>query len=121
MSARDRQAQEVAIQQATARARRVTSSSCEIDGKPAKGDKAEVTIKRSGCRSYFVADGPNGDYLLEWYGGHDPSEGDVIIGPINTYGFADVCYPGHGEGRVYVDDYLLSSARAVEKLADKCN
>ena len=45
----------------------------------------------------------------------------MIIGPINTYGFADVCYPGHGEGRVYVDDYLLSSARAVEKLADKCN
>ena len=61
------------------------------------------------------------NYLLEWYGGHVPSEGDVIIGPINTYGFADVCYPGHGEGRVYVDDYLLSSARAVEKLADKCN
>lgn len=121
MSERDRLAQERLIAAAQSRARRVNSSSCEIDGKRAKGDRAEVIVARSGCRSYFIADGPNGEYLLEWYGGHDPSEGDILIGPIDSYGFADVCYADHGEGRVYVDDYNLTHSRALEKLAEKCN
>ena len=60
-------------------------------------------------------------YLLQWYGGYDPDEGDIVIGEINGYGFRDVCYPGHGEGRVYVDDYLLGRTRALEKYDEKCN
>jgi hypothetical protein len=28
-----------------------------------------VVAARSGCHDYFVADGPQGYYLLEWYGG----------------------------------------------------
>ena len=86
MSEKERLLQERAIAVATARARRINSSTCDIDGKPADGDRGEVIIYKSGCRSYFIADGPNGDYLLEWFGGHDPTEGDIIIGPINSYG-----------------------------------
>src|SRR5204862_2748516 len=75
-------------------ARRVRAdlSACEIDGEPVRGERAEVVIKKSGCGDYFVADGPSGHYLLEWYGGHSPATGDVIIGQINSYGFKDVCY-----------------------------
>ncbi|MBC7672739.1 MAG: hypothetical protein H7247_09985 [Polaromonas sp.] len=94
--------------------------SCEIDDKPAEGEHAEVIIQKSGCGDYFIAEGPNDDYLLEWYGGYSPSEGDIVIGPISSYGFKDVCYPGHGEGRVYVDDYMLGRSRAREKYAEKC-
>jgi hypothetical protein len=93
---------------------------CEIDDKPITGDRAEVVIRKKGCGDYFLADGPNGHYLLEWYGGYSPSEGDAIVGPINSYGFKDVCYPGHERGRVWVDDYLLSKSRALEKYLDKC-
>lgn len=28
-------------------------------------EKAEVVLYKSGCRSYFIADGPHGFYLLE--------------------------------------------------------
>ena len=45
-------------------------------------DKAVVVLYQSGCRSYFIADGPNGYYLLEWYGGYDPSKVDIIVGDI---------------------------------------
>ena len=81
-----------------------------------------VVAVRSGCRDHFVADGPQGYYLLEWYGGYSPSEGDVIIGDLGAYGFKDVFYPGNGsKGRLYVDDYLLSRSSAVEKYGAKCN
>jgi hypothetical protein len=99
---------------------RLETRACSVGDEPIRGDRAEVVIQKSGCGDYFVADGPNGHYLLEWYGGHSPSEGDVIIGPINSYGFKDVCYPGHGRGRVWVDDYLLSRTRALEKYIEKC-
>jgi hypothetical protein len=79
-----------------------------------------VVFIESGC-DYFIADGPRGLYLLEWYRGRVPEVGDAIIGEIGGYGFKDVFYPGaNSAGRVYVEDYLLSDARAVEKYAEKC-
>ena len=60
--------------------------------------------KVSGC-DYFVADGPTGYYVLEWYGGHDPDEGDQIAGTISGYGFKDVFYlNSNSKGRVWVED-----------------
>ena len=44
-------------------------------------DQGYVVKTFSGC-DYFIADGPRGLYVLEWWGGYDPSEGDTIIGPI---------------------------------------
>jgi hypothetical protein len=81
-----------------------------------------VVAARSGCRDYFVADGPQGYYLLEWYGGYSPSEGDVILGDLGGFGFKDVFYPGNeSKGRLYVDDFLLSRSAVVEKYAEKCS
>jgi hypothetical protein len=81
-----------------------------------------VIAARSGCHDYFVADGPQGYYLLEWYGGYSPTEGDVVIGDLGGYGFKDVFYPGNGaKGRLYVDDYLLSRSSVIEKYAEKCS
>jgi hypothetical protein len=84
------------------------------------GDKATVVLKVQGC-DYFLADGPRGNYLLEWYGGYDPSRGDTIIGEIGSYGFKTVFYlEKDREGRVYVEDYDLSKSDALGKLAEKC-
>jgi hypothetical protein len=61
-------------------------------------------------------------YLLEWYGGHSPSKGDTIAGRISSYGFKDIFYASaRSNGRVWVDDYLLSRDNAVEKYTDKCH
>ena len=120
MSEKQRREQDRAIALAHARAQRLNEASCEIDGKAAVGDHAEVIIQKSGCGDYFIADGPNGDYLLEGYGGYSPSEGDIIIGPIDSSGFKDVCYPDHGEGRVYVDDYGIGRSTSQKKYAEKC-
>jgi hypothetical protein len=98
---------------------------------PQKGKKREaiqsssdaeiqVVLRARGC-DYFIAEAPQGYLLLEWYGGHDPDKGDGILGEIRGYGFKDVLYAGGQEGRVYVDDYMLSKERALEKFSDKCN
>lgn len=79
-----------------------------------------VVFKRFGC-DYFIADGPKGYYILEWYGGYDPSQGDTFAGDVNGYGFKNVIYLKNGQsGRVYVEDYLLSRGSALEKIAEKC-
>lgn len=80
-----------------------------------------VVYRVSGC-DYFVADGRAGLYILEWYGGYDPREGDKLVGYERGYGFKNVTYLANGrEGRIYVDDYLLSSASAAEKIHEKCS
>jgi hypothetical protein len=78
-----------------------------------------VVLRVRGC-DYFLADGPLGVYLLGWYGGYDPSRGDGIFGEINGFGFKDVMYANGSDGRLYVDDYMLSKDRALEKLSGKC-
>lgn len=82
----------------------------------------KIVFKRSGCRDYFLADGDSGGiYFLEWYGGHDPREGESIVGEIRGYGFKDVFYPDSGSSdRIYVDDYMLSRSSAIEKIRNKC-
>jgi len=90
-------------------------------GKARSAGEIVVVAVQSGCHDYFLADGPSGYYLLEWYGGHSPSVGDIIIGDVKGYGMRDVLYSNGGsQGRVYVDDYLLSRTSALEKYAAKC-
>lgn len=87
---------------------------------PAWADTAYVVAYPGGC-DYFIADGPRGLYLLEWYGGHDPSEGEMIVGDISRYGMKNVDYPQRGRtGRVWVEDYLLSEDDAVEQYQENC-
>lgn len=86
------------------------------------GSDISVVAYLRGCHDYFLASGPKGYYLLEWYGGYTPDKGDTIAGDLDSYGLKDVAYPGQGEkGRVYVDDYWLSKSRATDKYFEKCN
>ncbi len=79
-----------------------------------------VVTRVRGC-NYFVADGPRGYFLLEWWSGYDPTVGDAFMGDVASYGFKDVLYnSARRPGRVWVDDYLLSRTRAAERLASKC-
>lgn len=78
-------------------------------------------VKRFGGCDYFIADGEKGLYVLEWYGGHDPSEGDTIVGDIGSYGFKDVVYNSRNSGRVYVEDFLESASAAMDEIEDHCN
>jgi hypothetical protein len=97
------------------------TSPMPLQGRSSTAGAITVVAYRSGCRDYFLADGPQGYYLLEWYGGYTPSVGDTIIGELGGYGMKDVYYPAaRSQGRIYVDDYLLSRSRAIEKYSEKC-
>jgi hypothetical protein len=81
-----------------------------------------VVVKRFGSCDYFIADGPRGLYVLEWYGGHDPIEGERIIGDIGSYGMKSVIYPNsNSRGQVWVEDFLESTSGALDEIADHCN
>ncbi|WCR17507.1 hypothetical protein JHW40_14385 [Paracoccus alcaliphilus] len=87
----------------------------------ANGEIAEVVARFRGC-DYFIADGPNGLYVLEWYGGYDPDVGDRLYGAISSYGMKDVIYlPSELVGRVWVEDYMESETAALDEIADHCN
>ena len=84
-------------------------------------DEGRVVRRFRGC-DYFIADGDRGLYVLEWYGGYDPSEGDRISGDIGSYGFASVTYGNvNRTGRVWVEDFLESSSAAMDEINDHCN
>ncbi|WP_156317925.1 hypothetical protein [Blastomonas sp. AAP25] len=80
-----------------------------------------VVYRVAGC-DYFIADGPKGLYVLEWYGGYDPVEGDTLAGYDGGYGMKKVTYLQNGrEGRLWAEDYLLSADRAAEIVSEKCD
>lgn len=83
-------------------------------------DKATVVYNKSGCRDRYVVETSAGYAIVEWYGGNDPSEGDVLVGEINSYGFKDL----HNETRdrstrVWIEDYALSKSSLQSKFFEK--
>lgn len=82
-------------------------------------DEGEVVKTFSGC-DYFIADGQSGYYVLEWFGGYDPDEGDSITGDIGSYGTKDVIYNNSRSGKVWVEDFLESWSGAMEEINDHC-
>ena len=82
--------------------------------------KGVVVFKKSRC-DYFIVETITGYAILEWYGGNDPDEGDVIVGNFESYGMMDIYnLTADSELTVWVEDYWLSKSRAIEKYYDKC-
>lgn len=89
--------------------------------RPALSAKGSVVAHPSGC-DYFIVETATGYALLEWFGGNDPSVGDVIVGPYEGYGMQHVYnVTRNSETQVWVEDYMLSQESAVEKYHDHCN
>ncbi len=83
--------------------------------------KGEVVLKKSGC-DYFLVLTNKGYALLEWYGGNDPSRGDILAGDYESFGMKDIYnLTDDHELRVWVEDFWLSKSRAIEKYYDKCH
>jgi hypothetical protein len=87
----------------------------------AYADNVEVVSYPSSC-DYFIANGNRGYYLFKWWGGYEPSEGDIIFGDIDSNGFKDVYFLlKDRESKVYVEDYSISEYRAFEHYNEHCN
>jgi len=82
--------------------------------------KSLVVYTQTSC-SYYIVENAMGYAVLEWFGGGDPSVGDLIYGNVNTYGFKDLSFGRYDQKtKVWIEDYMLSWDRAVEKIRDKC-
>lgn len=93
--------------------------SVEISPKEAFA-KGVVVYNKSKC-DYYIVETALGFSLLEWYGGNDPDEGDVIVGDFESYGFKDIFNVSKdAEMRVWVEDYWLNKDRVAEKYLEKC-
>ena len=83
--------------------------------------KGEIVYYKSGC-DYFIVETNMGFALLQWYGGYDPSKGEIVAGDFESFGFKDIYnLSADRETRVWVEDYWLSRSRAIEKYFDKCD
>src|SRR4051794_16102385 len=76
---------------ATALVAAVISVTAATGARPALADAVKgVVVWTGSCGGRYVAETTLGYVLLEWYGGMDPSKGDVIIGDLNSYGMKDL-------------------------------
>jgi hypothetical protein len=83
--------------------------------------KGTVVKRISGC-DYFMVNAPGGYAVLEWYGGHDPDSGDLLIGSFESYGMHDILDDTADDSlTVWTEDYALSRTHALEILVDKCS
>jgi hypothetical protein len=82
--------------------------------------KATVVYNKRGCRDRYVVETSGGYAILEWYGGNDPSEGDVLVGDIHSFGFKDLYnLTQNSRTRVWIDDYMLSKYSLQSKFFEK--
>jgi len=80
-----------------------------------------VTKRISGC-DYFMVNATGGYAVLEWYGGHDPDSGDVLIGKFEAYVMHEIVDDTADETlTVWTEDYDLTRTRALEILVDQCS
>lgn len=95
--------------------------SLQTQGHTGERARGEVTQRIEGC-DYFLVETPSGVDLLEWYGGNDPDEGDVLVGTFETYGFHNIYnLAAKADLRVWVEDYWLDEDTASEQLHDHCD
>lgn len=82
------------------------------------GNQFEVVAAIRGCKYFVVEQGANYSLVEDWLCSR-PRRGDTGYGDVNTYGIKEVTLDGL-RCSIYVDDWLLSKSRALEKMADKC-
>lgn len=82
--------------------------------------KGEVKHYESGC-DWMIVETELGFALLEWYGGNDPSEGDILIGKFEEYGMKDIYNAtADAELKVWVEEFWMAWEEAIEKYYDEC-
>lgn len=82
-------------------------------------NKGVVSFYPAGC-DYFIVESSLGYSLMQHYYGFDPYEGDTVYGDLNSYSFKDLTTSSGNSIRVWIDDYMLSKSRALEKYYSKC-
>ena len=86
----------------------------------AKTAKGVVFRRISGCDYFIVATKTDYD-VLEWFHGHDPDKGDLLVGGYESYGFHDIYdETADADLRIWTEDYDLTKEDALDKLTDQC-
>lgn len=63
-----------------------------------------------------------GYVVLEWYGGNDPDEGDILVGEFESYGMKEIFnLTMDSELQVWVEEYWLSKEDALGQYFEHCN
>jgi len=82
-----------------------------------------TAITPFGSCDYFLIQDRYGSYSeAEWYGGHSPSDGDIIYGNFQSYGFKNLYdNASHSNIKVWLDDYWASQDDSIQYLMDHCD
>ena len=95
----------------------------EIDEREAYSSQGQATVvfRKRGC-DYMILENNSGYIIAEWMGGNDPDQGDNIGGNLNSYGTKEFYnLSRNSETKLWIDDFMLSKDRALEKINDKCD
>lgn len=71
-------------------------------------------------KSHYVVFTNLGYSVMEWYGGLEPFEDNVVAGNLEQFGFQNIYnLTMDNEFKVYIDDWGMSKQQAVEWLRKK--
>ncbi|WP_337846832.1 hypothetical protein [Sphingomonas sp.] len=80
-----------------------------------------IVVYDKGCGSRFIVETNRGFALVESYGITTPDAGGKVVGNIDSYGFTTIYVVAQDRLlKVYVDDYMLTKDRVIQKLREKC-
>lgn len=86
----------------------------------ALASRGSIAYRINDC-DYFVVVTHSDYAILEWYGGHDPDKGDVLVGKLEEYGMRDIYDETADENvTIWVEDYNLTKKDVLEQLVGKC-
>jgi hypothetical protein len=73
------------------------------------------------CFSYFILKSRQGYTVAEWFGCRELDICEVLLGQFNSFGFKYLVITNNTNFHIWIDDYMLSKERALEKINDLCN
>ncbi len=81
-----------------------------------------MVVYREPACSYFIAEGGDGYFrIFEWRDGYDPQPGAMMLGKLQSAGYADIYYPlADRKGAVRLVSSHESWARAVQSYFNYC-
>lgn len=82
------------------------------------GNQFKVVAAIRGCKYFVVEQGANYSFAEDYLCSR-PHLGDIGYGDVNTPGVKEVTLDG-ALCSIYVDDWLLSERKALEKMEEKC-
>lgn len=82
---------------------------------------ARVVLSKTACSHYLIEE-KLGFAIIEWFGGNEPKEGNILVGDFSSKGMRTLNnISANVETKAWIEDYNLKKDIALLEYYDICN